>query len=197
MTIVLRKEERHKGIAIPVSFIDDKPRFLTMRDRRFKEWLFVTGGCRKREVFNPLRCALRELEEETRGVINLKNGKFSYFKFTTKERSAEEKTKDIADGIEVTLVYHVYVIEFNVNRTIQGNLINRFNYQRARTELRKKNKLPIRRTYDENDFMSFDTLDEFKRRRLWDLIDKNIIQNPAFYVALTSSNREIFNMSRN
>lgn len=197
MTIVLRKEERHKGIAIPVSFIDDKPRFLTMRDRRFKEWLFVTGGCRKREVFNPLRCALRELEEETRGVINLKNGKFSYFKFTTKERSAEEKTKDIADGIEVTLVYHVYVIEFNINRVVQGHLINRFNCQRARTELRKKNKLPIRRTYDENDFMSFDTLDEFKRRRLWDLIDKNIIQNPAFYVALTSSNREIFNMSRN
>ena len=197
MTIVLRKEERHKGIAIPVSFIDDKPRFLTMRDRRFKEWLFVTGGCRKREVFNPLRCALRELEEETRGVINLKNGKFSYFKFTTKERSAEEKTKDIADGIEVTLVYHVYVIEFNINRAVQGNLISRFNYQRARTELRKKNKLPIRRTYDENDFMSFDTLDEFKRRRLWDLIDKNIIQNPAFYVALTSSNREIFNIPRN
>ena len=194
--MTLRKEERHKGIAIPVSFVDDKPRFLTMRDRRFKEWLFVTGGCRKREVFNPLRCALRELEEETRGVISLKKGRFSYFKFTSKDRSNEEKEKDIRDGIEITLVYHVYVIEFNINRFAQGNLIDRFNYQKARTEMRKKNKLPIRRTYDENDFMSFDTLEEFKKRKLWELIDNNVIKNPAFYVALTSSNREIFNIGK-
>ena len=194
--MTLRKEERHKGIAIPVSFVDDKPRFLTMRDRRFKEWLFVTGGCRKREVFNPLRCALRELEEETRGVISLKKGRFSYFKFTTKDRSKEEKENDLRDGIEITLVYHVYVIEYNISRFVQANLINRFNYQKARTEMRKKNKLPIRRTYDENDFMCFDILEEFKKRKLWELIDKNVIKNPAFYVALTSSNREIFNIGK-
>ena len=194
--MTLRKEERHKGIAIPVSFVDDKPRFLTMRDRRFKEWLFVTGGCRKREVFNPLRCALRELEEETRGVISLKKGRFSYFKFTTKDRSKEEKENDLRDGIEITLVYHVYIIEYNISRFVQANLINRFNYQKARTEMRKKNKLPIRRTYDENDFMCFDILEEFKKRKLWELIDKNVIKNPAFYVALTSSNREIFNIGK-
>jgi hypothetical protein len=194
--MTLRKEERHKGIAIPVSFVDDKPRFLTMRDRRFKEWLFVTGGCRKREVFNPLRCALRELEEETRGVISLKKGRFSYFKFTTKDRSKEEKENDLRDGIEITLVYHVYIIEYNISRFVQANLINRFNYQKARTEMRKKNKLPIRRTYDENDFMCFDILEEFKKRKLWELIDKNVIKNPAFYVALTSSNREKFNIGK-
>ena len=194
--MTLRKEERHKGIAIPVSFVDDKPRFLTMRDRRFKEWLFVTGGCRKREVFNPLRCALRELEEETRGVISLKKGRFSYFKFTTKDRSKEEKENDLRDGIEITLVYHVYIIEYNISRFVQANLINRFNYQKARTEMRKKNKLPIRRTYDENDFMCFDILEEFKKRKLWELIDKNVIKNQAFYVALTSSNREKFNIGK-
>ena len=194
--MTLRKEERHKGIAIPVSFVDDKPRFLTMRDRRFKEWLFVTGGCRKREVFNPLRCALRELEEETRGVISLKKGRFSYFKFTTKDRSKEEKENDLRDGIEITLVYHVYIIEYNISRFVQANLINRFNYQKARTEMRKKNKLPIRRTYDENDFMCFDILEEFKKRKLWELIDNNVIKNPAFYVALTSSNRQIFNIGK-
>ena len=194
--MILRKEERHKGIAIPVSFVDDKPKFMTMRDRRFREWLFVTGGCRKREVVNPLHCALRELEEETRGVISLKKGKFSYFKFTTKDRSKEEKDNDLREGMEITLVYHVYVIEFNINRLVQTNLINRFTCQKVQTELRKKKKLPIRRTYDENDFMSFDTLEEFKKRKLWGLIDKNIIKNPAFYVALTSSNREIFNIGK-
>ena len=64
--------KKYKAIAIPVSFVDGKPRFLTVRDWRFKEWIFVTGGCRRREIYNPIRCALRELEEETRGVISLK-----------------------------------------------------------------------------------------------------------------------------
>lgn len=195
--MILRKENRHRGIAIPVSFVDDKPRFLTMRDRRFKEWLFVTGGCRKREVFNPLRCALRELEEETRGVINIKKGKFSHFKFTTKERNEEEKRKDIQDGVEVTLVYNVYILEFNINKCIQSNLINRFNYQKIKTEMRKKNKLPIKRIYDENDYMCFETLEEFRKRKVWPLIEKNILNNPEFYLKLTSSNRKFFNISRN
>ena len=56
--------KKYKAIAIPVTFEDDRPRFLTVRDRRFKDWIFVTGGCRRREIYNPLRCALRELEEE-------------------------------------------------------------------------------------------------------------------------------------
>jgi len=66
--------EKHKAIAIPVSFINDRPYFLLVHDRRYKEWTFVTGGCRKREVYNPIRCAVRELEEETRGILNLKKG---------------------------------------------------------------------------------------------------------------------------
>ena len=58
--------ERHKSIAIPVTRDPDggPPKFLVVHDRRYKEWTFVTGGCRRREVFNPLRCAIRELEED-------------------------------------------------------------------------------------------------------------------------------------
>jgi 8-oxo-dGTP pyrophosphatase MutT (NUDIX family) len=78
--------KKYKAIAIPVSFADDKPRFLTVRDYRFKDWIFVTGGCRRREIINPLRCALRELEEETRGVVSLKNGEYTEFKFTRRSR---------------------------------------------------------------------------------------------------------------
>jgi 8-oxo-dGTP pyrophosphatase MutT (NUDIX family) len=50
-----------------------------VRDKRFKEWIFVTGGCRRREIFTPIRTALRELEEETRGVVSLKNGEYTSF----------------------------------------------------------------------------------------------------------------------
>jgi 8-oxo-dGTP pyrophosphatase MutT (NUDIX family) len=191
---MLRKEERHKAIAIPVSFADGKPRFLTVKDRRFGEWIFVTGGCRKREVINPLRCALRELEEETRGVVNLKQGTYSYFKFYSKNRSPEELQNDRKEGIDVTLVYHVYVFDFNVPVAVQRSLIRRFNDEKDKTDERKRKGLPIRRTYDENDLMSFDTLEEFNRRKRWDFIVNNIIKNPDFPVAVTSSNRQSFNI---
>ena len=89
--------KKYKAIAIPVTFEGDRPRFLTVRDRRFKDWIFVTGGCRRREIFNPLRCALRELEEETRGVVSLKKGEYTEFNFTVKENPTTD------------LIYNVYV----------------------------------------------------------------------------------------
>jgi 8-oxo-dGTP pyrophosphatase MutT (NUDIX family) len=101
------REERHKTITVLVSFIDDKPRFLTVRDRRHKDWIFITGGCRKRETSNPLRCALRELEEETRGVILLKEGSYSHFSFVHNTRTPEEEEQDRTDDLDVIVVYNV------------------------------------------------------------------------------------------
>jgi len=99
--------KKYKAIAIPVSFHDEKPRFLTVRDARFKDWIFVTGGCRRREIMNPIRCALRELEEETRGVIALKNGEYTEFKFVVRESPAVE------------LEYNVFIFFVNYNRLEQ------------------------------------------------------------------------------
>lgn len=180
----MKKEERHKAIAVLVSFVDDRPRFLTMRDRRFKEWIFVTGGCRKRELGNPLRSALRELEEETRGVINLKRGVYTSFDFSVKSPEKDEA--------HVILIYHVYVIEYNVPRSTQLALIKRFNDEKARTEHRKREHLPVKRCYDENDFMSFDTLEEFNNRTQWPFIVDNVIKNKNFVSALTTSNKNTF-----
>jgi hypothetical protein len=176
-----KNDEKHKIVAIPVSFIDDKPRFLTVRDRRFKEWIFVTGGCRKSEISNPVRCALRELEEETRGVINLKRCKYSYFKFRVFDQ----------DGT-TPLVYHVYIIIFDINRILQRNIIREFYIEKIKMDAKKKNKESIKRTYDENDMINFETLDEFNKKPRWSLIVDNIINNPDFYVSLTSSNYTYF-----
>ena len=190
----MKKEERHKVLAIPVTFTDDKPRFLTVRDRRFKEWLFISGGCRKREVSNPIRCALRELEEETRGLVNIKSGIYTSFIFETTERSQEELEDDRKEGIHVTIVYHVFIFFVKINNVEQQELIRKFNREKAVVELRKRDKLPIKRTYDENDFMSFDTLESFNRKNRWDLIVKKVIDNPDFYTALNSLNRKSFNV---
>ena len=172
--------KKYKSIAIPVSFSGDKPRFLTVRDRRFKEWIFVTGGCRKREILNPLRCALRELEEETRGIISLKNGEYTEFKFTVKESPSVE------------LIYNVFIFFVNYKRNEQIEIISKFNNEKIKTNQKKIAHLPIKKTYDENDYLSFDTLEEFNNRRRWDLIVDNIIKNPKFYSCVSSLTRKTF-----
>jgi len=188
------KEEIHKAIAIPVTFVDEKPKFLTVRDRRHRDWIFVTGGCRKKEIANPIYCALRELEEETRGVMKHKSGLYTSFMFKTDERSPEELEADKKAGIHVTLVYHVFVFFTKINSVEQHQMIQSFNEEKEKLEIRKKDKLPYRRTFDENDLMSFDTLESFKKKKRWDLIVKNIINNPDFYNALNSLNRKTFNI---
>lgn len=180
---MLRKEERHKVIAIPVSYADGKPRFLTVKDRRFKEWIFVTGGCHRREVHNPLRCALRELEEETRGAVSIHQGTYSEY-----THICDNHTKDE----EVTLVYHVYIIDFNISRSRQMEIINKFDDAKQIMDERKRNKLSIKRTHDENDAMSFDTLDEFSRKKRWDFMSPAVLNNPNFLSALNTLNRKRF-----
>jgi 8-oxo-dGTP pyrophosphatase MutT (NUDIX family) len=167
--------ERHKAIAIPVWFINEEPHFLIVHDKRFREWTFVTGGCRRREIFNPLRCALRELEEETRGVINIKNGSYSYFKFSVK------------DTCDISNVYHVYVIDFPMSLRDQEKFINKFD---ANKDLMDKNQIRFKKQYDENDFIEFDTMNGIKHRKnIWSMIQQSVLENKEFQSALYSKNR--------
>jgi 8-oxo-dGTP pyrophosphatase MutT (NUDIX family) len=172
--------KKYKAIAIPVTFTGDKPKFLTVRDRRFKDWIFVTGGCRRREIPNPLRTALRELEEETRGVVSLKKGEYTDYKFTVKE----------SPGVE--LEYNVFVFFVNYTNQEQFELVRKFNEEKQKTNMKKLQKQPIKRTHDENDFMSFETLTEFNTKKQWDRIVKNVLNNPEFYACVTSLNRKTF-----
>ena len=174
--------KKYKAIAIPVSFVDDKPRFLTVRDWRFKDWIFVTGGCRRREILNPLRCALRELEEETRGVVSLKNGEYTEFKFTVKESPT------------VDLEYNVYIFFVDYNRAEQHSQVKKFYEEKQKTSLKKLMNQPIKKTHDENDYISYDTLEEFNTRKRWKLIVDNVLKNPQFYACITSLNRKTFSI---
>jgi len=174
--------KKYKAIAVPVTFTGDKPKFLTVRDRRFKDWIFVTGGCRRREIVNPIRCALRELEEETRGVISLKKGQYSDFKFIVKE----------SPGVD--LEYNVFIFFVDYTPQQQTELVRKFNDEKQKTILKKIQKQPYKRTYDENDFMNFETLTEFNTKKQWDRIVKNVLNNPEFYACITSLNRKTFSI---
>ena len=174
--------KKYKAIAIPVSFADGKPRFLTVRDTRFKDWIFVTGGCKRREIVNPIRCALRELEEETRGVVALKNGQYTEFKFTVKESPT------------VDLEYNVFIFFVNFSRSEQQGQIKKFYEEKQKMAIKKSLRQPIKKTYDENDFMSYDTLEEFNSRKRWKLIVDNVLRNPEFYACISSLNRKTFSI---
>jgi len=108
--------EKHKSIAIPVSFIDGVPHFLLVHDRRHSEWTFVTGGCRHREIVDPIVCALRELEEETRGIIDLEDVTYTYFNFSLLQTDLETD--------DYTAVYHVYIIYFETTIAYQNYLVD-------------------------------------------------------------------------
>lgn len=174
--------ERHKAIAIPVCFIQGEPHFLIVHDKRFREWTFVTGGCRKREIFNPLRCALRELEEETRGVVNITNGTYSYFKFT------------VRDCCEVLNVYHVYVIDFPMSLCDQEKIITQF---QSRKELMDTNRIRFKKQYDENDHIEFDTFSGIRHRKnIWTMIKQSVLENIEFHNALYTKERIPFNIKK-
>lgn len=49
---------------------EKKPRFLIVKDAVEKEWTFISGTCEEHERTN--KCAIREIREETRGLVSLK-----------------------------------------------------------------------------------------------------------------------------
>jgi len=125
-----------------------------------------------------LRCAVRELEEETRGIINLKKGTYSYFSFSFKDH----------DGI--TNVYHVYVFDMPMTPVEQTHIVRRFNEEKLKMEGRE---VPFRKNYDENDAAEFDTLEGIpKRGNLWDMIRTYVIKNPAFHQVLREPEKQQF-----
>ncbi len=48
-----------------------KPRFLVVRDAAEGDWSFISGTCEHGETYD--RCAIREIAEETRGLVSMKS----------------------------------------------------------------------------------------------------------------------------
>ena len=180
----------HKAIAIPVDMTNSQqPIFLTVLDKRHLEWIFVTGGCRKTEVDEPIKCAIRELHEETRGAVYIHKGKYSYFQFNTKTNS-----KKLGDVVNV---YHVYVIDYSPTDKEKQYIVDEFELVKEHMNKKKLDGVPVKRAWDENETMVFETLDQMKQKTIWEIINKNVIENPDFITALNSQNRQSFNISTN
>jgi len=176
----MKSEERHKCVVIPITRTGKSTKFLTVRDKRFKEWTFITGGCRKREISDPIKCAMRELEEETRGTFYIKEDIYKYFNFVTKQRSPEELERDRKEGLDVTCVYHVYIFVMEYTEEKRREIVYNFEKEKEIMEERKRRKLPIKKSNDENDFVAFDTFSEFMSKTIWGFIYDAVIVHPEF-----------------
>lgn len=182
----MNKDERHKCVVIPVIKSPDAPTtFLTVRDKRHKEWTFITGGCRKREIPDPIKCAMRELDEETRSTFSVEGKYYKYFSFVTKNRSPEELERDRRENLDVTCIYHVYIFVMDMQVKDQLETIKKFNRNKDIMDQMKKQKRPIKRSHDENDILSFDTYEELMKKKLWEFILKNVIEHKEFEEILT------------
>lgn len=174
----------HKAIAIPIVDTGTQKKFLIVHDKRHKEWTFVTGGCKHSEVFNPLRCALRELEEETRGIIDIQRGLYSYFRFSAQPGN---------DPIEYS-VYHVYFIHIGyVPQEKLNHLEERFHTEKMKMDT---HQVYFQKNYDENDSMKFATLGDIMAcKNLWKFIYDRVIKHRQFLVSISEKNAHHFNLT--
>lgn len=106
----LHEDIRYKSIVIPR--IRDK--YIVVQDKKFKEFTFVVGGCKRNE--SSVACALRELAEETRNavVVNPRLLQQPSFTFSSRDRSKQELQADKNQKVFVTMVYNAFIVDVNV-----------------------------------------------------------------------------------
>tara|TARA_B100001996_G_scaffold378336_1_gene362352 strand:- start:888 stop:1373 length:486 start_codon:yes stop_codon:yes gene_type:complete len=121
-------EYRYKAVVIPII----KNKFVVVKDAKYNEITFVVGGCKRNEHI--LRCGLRELYEETRGVFgevlpcHLKH----LFTFESPNRSKQELAADKRQGVIVTMVYNVFILDLqNMAYSNFNNLQNLYNLRNS------------------------------------------------------------------
>jgi hypothetical protein len=100
----------------------------------------------------------------------------------------------VKESPTVDLEYNVFIFFVDYTSGQQNTLVKKFYDEKQKMNLRKIQKQPIKKTYDENDYMSFDTLEEFNSRKQWKLIIDNVVKNPQFYSCVTSLNRKTFSI---
>lgn len=149
------------------------PKFLVVKDRKFQEWTFVTGGCKHSET--DVQAAQRELKEETRGLVNVDLGSLPHIRFVlqTTHREEKELRQDAYRGEKVLTTYTVFIVDF----TNHPRLEDRQDSLRSMFHDVKNCK----GVYNENVDIDFETLENFvKKPRVWHFIKMLVLKNRMF-----------------
>ena len=148
--------KRQKVVTVPVCLNLGKIKYLVVRDRKSGEWTFPTGGVRQVELNNPLTSAIRELYEETSGIINPTDGDYSYYSF---------KTGLVTRGMNMKYVYHTYII--NMEFTPLEQVLHRSMYN-------------MKENIETCD-MQWVTMNEMQHLNMWDIMAHFVRDNPDFH----------------
>lgn len=174
---------------IPVTFTQDGPRLVAVRDAAYTEWTFATGGCKRKENKNITNCAFRELYEETRGIIDLGGRNHYYgkkFTFEDSHRSSSELRQDRARGIRVVNDYHVYLISVDITKSDETYIINEFDEHKTRMSKLKQAKSPFyKKEMDETDKIAFIDMNNINRYKWWSLVKNKVLDTGALHNAIS------------
>jgi hypothetical protein len=180
-------EYRYKSIVIPYIKTKDNDKtyrsYVLVKDKTFKDLTFVVGGCKQKEIpkksvrdstfytdYDSYKtCALRELEQESRGVFGnvskkaLKQG----FKFSSNERFNDEKNKDAEEGVVVTMRYTVYYLPLDLSEKAFKDIVKQFKNTKP-----KKNDPE----YNETSDIVLKTKSELEEsKKLWSFMKERVL----------------------
>ena len=162
---------KHKVMVVP--FITDthgRVRFLVVKEGRYNEWSFVCGNCKKNEVSNPLKTALRELREESRDTMVLASPLKYIFKYTSMVIKEEELG---GQGGHEPILFHIFV--FNVQGIRPAGVIK--NYYSRYKQRYKRNNI----NYNETIGIAFMTITDLTRKKIWQFVMAKLINNQNFW----------------
>jgi hypothetical protein len=96
---------------------------------------FPGGGCafnKTKQKYNHKACALKELTEETRGVIKLNNLPLPSYQFWSNLRSNTERANNNKKGIKVYSLYRVYTVPVSISENYK-NIFSKTKNNRTET----------------------------------------------------------------
>lgn len=168
---------RRKVIVIPFAISSTQDLcVLTVKDRKSKEWTFITGGCKIRET--DAQAARRELREETRNLFDLDICQCPHhsFRIKTSFRETREEAYDKARNESVITIYTVFFVEV-------GNLLtNTEEFRKAFRNIRN-----MKGVYNENADISFDTLYSFlHKNHVWRFIRDHVLTSIQFKATVSN-----------
>ena len=158
-----------KTLAIPyIKAPGLPPKFLVVLDKATREWSFISGCCKLNE--HPNSCVVRELREETKEAVLFYLTPWNHRFFEMQHWRAEGE-----DQRRRTLIhYFCYVIDIS-NYRPPNEILEHF-----------RNSKKPGKCYNENSDMAFCTLDQFKDKKVWPFIRKDILESKDFKQIYTS-----------
>jgi 8-oxo-dGTP pyrophosphatase MutT (NUDIX family) len=131
-----------------------KTRFLVAKDRASGEWTFFSGTCEAYEV--PIRCALRELYEETKGLLQLSclPTNTHHCRIWDRQQQKDKRVKRV----------DVFFVPLSMESVAKmKDLVADFDVRQG----------DFPKEFFENDIIRFQTLAQFKaNRRIWSYIKR-------------------------